>query len=205
MEQTETKKGEDTSQKSEGSTVNFNLSKYINTTTIHIAVEVIFATIFFVYFNRKISTVSKRIDSMDSNVLIKRITELEEVVKTQNQKITEIIGYIKSQQDEPLPSKISPKKYQPFTPSQSQTQSQTQTQTSDDAPMNIFSVLTGGMGGGIDGGGLMNMMSDMMAVSSGSFEKMGKIEEIVDEPPQISKEQLDKELKDELSELQNPT
>lgn len=51
----------------------FNVSKYMTSTTIHIAIEVILACVIFAYLNRKINNQKTEYE--------KRITSLEEQVK----------------------------------------------------------------------------------------------------------------------------
>lgn len=90
-----------------------NLSKYlsINTTTIHIAIEVVIALIMFTYFNSKIGNLETKIKNTQSCNFEDRISELEKRLEKQDKIIAKLSGkhvtFQEEQRSNPLFDTIS--------------------------------------------------------------------------------------------------
>ena len=150
----------------------FNFSSLMSTTNIHIAVEVIIGCIFFVYFNRKINNQKSMYDA--------RIEALE----TQLKEVEEILKMLLQQKDIPPPPR-----------SKREPRPQAQPQAQPQAPANLA----------------MNFFQEFMQSSviepperATNLPSIVEINEPVDVKPDevpISRDQLDRELSEELGEL----
>lgn len=67
-----------------------NFSKYLNQTTIHIAIEVVMALLMFTYFNSKISNLENKIKNTQCGDFEERISVLEKQLAKQEKLIAKL-------------------------------------------------------------------------------------------------------------------
>ena len=162
-------------------TPKFNLSSYLTPTTIHIAVEVILACIFFVYFNRKINNQKTEYET--------RIATLESEVKKMNELLTSLLTNGEEHQQvkstKLKETVIAPKEFSKPIVAEVFVQP-------PNMAMNFFQEFM--QGSGVD---------QLLNPQTTKPEQLSSITELEEEEP-VSREQLDKELTEELNDL-NPS
>ena len=161
----------------------FNISSYFTSTTIHIAIEVVIACALFAYFNRKIN---KQRDEYEQRIAALE-TNFTELSATFNELISvgveKKFGGTQTHSSPPVSKtpEPKPKTSPPSTPSM---------------PINFFKdLIAGSMGCSVLDAIKQPQMSTIEEVDDESDE----VDEVAKKP--VSREQLDKELSEELGEL----
>lgn len=154
----------------------FNVSKYMTSTTIHIAIEVILACVIFAYLNRKINNQKTEYE--------KRITSLEEQVKALATIVEELSTpeYFKPPVSKKAPSPMAAAA--PMMPN---------------IAMDFFQEFMAGPA--VD---QINPQSKIRPKINNDLSSIVEVEDEEEEEP-VSREQLDKELSQELGELERKT
>ena len=154
----------------------FNVSKYMTSTTIHIAIEVILACVIFAYLNRKINNQKTEYEN--------RITSLEEQVKDLATIVSEL---------------STPENYQPPVSKKAPSPTAAAAPMMPNIAMDFFQEFMAGPA--VEQINLQSNPRPRPKINN-DLSSIVEVEEEEDDEP-VSREQLDKELSQELGELES--
>ena len=155
----------------------FNVSKYMTSTTIHIAIEVILACVIFAYLNRKINNQKTEYE--------KRITSLEEQVKNLATIVAEL---------------STPENYKPPVSKKAPSPMAAAAPMMPNIAMDFFQEFMAGPA--VE---QINLQSKPRPKINNDLSSIVEVEEEEEDDEPVSREQLDKELSQELGELESKT